>query len=270
MSLYHYTNAQAVYSILNNRSIWLTDIRFLNDTEELHDGLTMLEETLINHVDVDVEHKYKDQAINAIQHSLINTETAGMELEPLFVFSLSSEKDQLSQWRAYGSYAIEFDQEILKDATSNISTCIYDLLEKVQRSTSEVEKSTKIIANEIETNSGSLGPNSIDALIDIVYGAATFKHDGFKEEKESRILMQANDTNPVKYRVKNEILIPYIEIEIPLDCVKSIQVGPMENQDLAYMSMSDYALQVEREWQNETSNIEYWLQVEKSPIPYRA
>lgn len=32
--LYHYTNLNAFENILNKSSLWLTDYRFLNDTEE--------------------------------------------------------------------------------------------------------------------------------------------------------------------------------------------------------------------------------------------
>ena len=38
ISLYHYTNVDAVYSILQTKKIWLTDVRFLNDTSELQEA----------------------------------------------------------------------------------------------------------------------------------------------------------------------------------------------------------------------------------------
>ncbi|MEJ1378146.1 MAG: DUF2971 domain-containing protein [Candidatus Sedimenticola sp. (ex Thyasira tokunagai)] len=267
MSLYHYTDLHAVHSILKNKTIRLTDIRFLNDTEELRDGLTTLEETLLNSISTNL--KYKENAVNAIQHSLINVESSGNELEPLFVFSLSSTKDQLSQWRAYGSYAIGFDRDRLLENVKILSPCIYDFNEKIQRSISEVEKAVIVIAKEMEKYEGRLGPHGLDSMIYLMYDAASFKHDGFNEERESRIIMPADDVSDTKYRPKNGMLIPYIEIELPLDCIKSIQIGPMANQELAYISMRDFVSQIERDWQIEISNIEYELTVEKSLIPYR-
>ena len=47
MSLFHYTNVHAVQSILSNKKIWLTDIRYLNDSQELHDGFSVLENFFI-------------------------------------------------------------------------------------------------------------------------------------------------------------------------------------------------------------------------------
>jgi hypothetical protein len=268
MPLYHYTDVQAVHSILKTRKIRLTDIRFLNDKEELLEGLSVLEETLLKEINIDL--KYKNEAASVIHHSLINAETSNNDLNPLYVFSLSSEKDQLSQWRAYGSYAIEFDEELLRENVSILARCIYDLNEKIIRSTSEVKKSVSVIAEEMEKHEGSLGPYGYDSMIYLMYDAATFKHDGFIEENESRIIVPDDDRHETQYRPRNGMLIPYIEIELPLDCIKSIQLGPMENQDLAYISMLDFAKKIERDWQCDTSNIEYWLQVEKSLIPYRA
>jgi len=142
MSLYHYTDAHAVHSILNTRKIRLTDIRFLNDKEELLEGLKTLEETLLNEIDSDL--KYAEDAANMIHHSLISVETSNNDLNPLYVFSLSSERDQLSQWRAYGAYALEFDEELLREHVEILAPCIYNLNEKIKRSTSEVKKSVTV------------------------------------------------------------------------------------------------------------------------------
>ena len=48
MSLFHFTDAEAVYSILLNKSIWLTDLRFLNDSRELYDGVDAFSKALEN------------------------------------------------------------------------------------------------------------------------------------------------------------------------------------------------------------------------------
>jgi hypothetical protein len=240
----------------------------LNDKEELRDGLLVLEESLIN--DVDLDHGYKEAAINAIRLNLVNVETSNNDLDPLYVFSLSAAKDQLSQWRAYGSYAIEFDPDLLKESVRILAPCLYDLHEKIRRSTDEVKKSIAIIAEEMKIYSGNTGPRGYDSMIHLMHDAATFKHDGFSEEKESRIIMPEDASHEVQYRERNGMLVPFIELKIPLDCVKSIQVGPMEQQDLAFTSMAAFAGKIEHNWQDETSNIEYWLNVEKSFIPYRA
>ncbi len=79
-----------------------------------------------------------------------------------------------------------------------------------------------------------------------------------------------SDNNDIQYRMRENILIPYVEIEISLDCIKRIHIGPIRDQELAYASMSSFVRGIEKEWQVESNNIEYWLEVVKSDIPYRA
>lgn len=273
MSLYHYTNAQAVHSILSKSKIWLTDIRFLNDSQELHDGFSIFFEELKNSKQgLFTNTEYKEKAIECIKSMLFEGKSYSADLEPVFVFSLSSTDDQLSQWRAYGAYAIEFDKKILEEYAGKINQCVYDKKEKNGKATVGLTDAISTISKEMATCNGCMGPLSVDALIKLVYDAAYFKHDGFVEENEHRIIQQSEYTDYLSntmYRSKDNMLVPYIEIEIPLDCIKSIQVGPMKNQELAYSSMYDFVKKIEKKWQADTSNIEYNLPVTKSDIPYR-
>lgn len=273
MSLYHYTDAQAVHSILKNQKIWMTDIRFLNDSQELHDGLKILTEQLKTpNPGLFANYDFKDRAINYIRKAFEEHISFGTEEEPVFVFSLSSKKDVLSQWRAYGAYAIEFDRSILKEEVKSLKRCIYESREKKGRATVNVTDAIVAVSQDMAVNKDSLSAVSIDAIIKLVTDAATFKNKGFIEEDESRIILPSNDgeyPNKIQYRVRENMLIPYIELDVSLDCIKSINVGPMKNQDLAYASMKAYAEKVERNWQVDSGNIEYGLLIEKSHIPYR-
>lgn len=51
MPLFHYTDINAVEAILKNKKIWLTDIRYMNDARELHDGIEVFLDVL-NRVDI--------------------------------------------------------------------------------------------------------------------------------------------------------------------------------------------------------------------------
>ncbi len=271
MSLFHYTNVQAVQSILSTKKIRLTDIRYLNDSQELHDGFSILEKSLKNpQQGLFSNPKNKEKAIKYIKSMLFQGDTYSEDLEPIYIFSLSSTDDLLSQWRAYGTYAIEFDKSVLKEYVGSIKECVYDKKEKEGQATNGLTEAINIMSNEIATCNGCLGPLGTNALIKLVYDAAYFKHDGFSEEKEHRIIKQSeytNNYNTTQYRTKDNLLIPYIEIEISLDCIKSIQVGPMKNQKLAYKSMTEFVSKIENKWQNESVNIEYYLPVNASAIP---
>ena len=42
MNLYHYKDVNAVKSILERKKLWLTDVRFLNDAEEMSEGFKII------------------------------------------------------------------------------------------------------------------------------------------------------------------------------------------------------------------------------------
>lgn len=273
-SLYHYTNLSAVLSILKNNKIWMTDIRYLNDTQELHDGIdSLLDELQFPYPSVFTDFNYYESARKYIIESLTSLKSYGVSEDPLFLFSLSSEPDSLSQWRAYGYYAIEFDKESLALETSSLCDCVYIDAIKKEKAGAHVRDAIATISNDMAKNDGCPGEDSINALIDLSCEAATFKHYGFVEEKESRIILQSNNNDHstnVQYRPKSDILIPYIEVPITLDCIKSITIGPIQSQNIAFVSMSEFVNSIQEQWKNSSLNIEYELLVRKSAIPFRA
>jgi len=269
MSLFHYTNINALHSILSESKIWLTDIRYLNDSKELHDGVDLMKKVLNSLILRELnDFEFVNEAIKYINHSLNDSVNYGISEEPVFIFSLGKAENRLSQWRSYGNYAIEFDEEGLKDHAPALYTCNYDIESKKEILKTSLIESIKNISNDMAKYSGNPGVEAIDAISYLMEVVTTFKDDGFFEEQEVRIVDHLNEQQ-VKYRVKDNLLIPYLEMEISLDCIKRIHIGPMKNKNLAYESMLSFVKTIEREWQIETDNIEYWLEVVESDIPYR-
>lgn len=270
-SLFHFTDAQAVHSILLNKSIWLTDLRFLNDSRELYDGVDIFNKSLDNpQHGIFSNYDYKKESTDYLKKAFADGVSFGINEEPIFVFSMSRMGNILSQWRAYGIYAIEFDERMLRDELSILRDCIYSLKDKEDLARNAVAGALAEISQEMGQNDGCIGMKSLDELSNIMEVAATFKDQGFSEEREVRIIKQAPEQDEsIKYRPKNNKLIPYYEMKISLDCIKAIHVGPMAEQELAFSSMSSFVRKIERNWQIDSSNIEYALEVEKSSIPYR-
>lgn len=67
--LFHYTDLNAVQSILVNSKLWLTDYNFLNDKEELKAGYELLMEAL-EHFD-DYPEGCSTECVNAIKSSIL-------------------------------------------------------------------------------------------------------------------------------------------------------------------------------------------------------
>lgn len=272
MNLYHYTDVYAVKSILENKRLWLTDVRFLNDSTEMREGF----EFLIGYLEHQLT-RYPDSdelmsAVSYIRQIVFQREDYGLAHRPVFVSSFSSAGDLLSQWRAYGNYAIEFDSQAMGD---KISKCIYDYDEKVLDAPSEILHQVLAVGRSINNNDGHIDQDGQEALSEFIGAAAKLKNASFSEEQEYRIILGHNvdpeieDGYEVKYRGRGSLLIPYLELDFELDCVRAVVIGPMKDQDLAYASMKSFV--------NKISNDEFQtgysyagdIEVRKSAIPFR-
>ncbi|ALZ75380.1 DUF2971 domain-containing protein [Rheinheimera sp. F8] len=273
MRLYHYTSVAAVYSILKNRKIWITDIRFLNDSKELHIGMELLLKNIVSaSPNIYSNHEYWEMAKSFLLNEISNSRMCVVGEDPLYVFSLSSDGDCLSQWRAYGSYAIEFDSTIIESEVSKLQKCLYRDDEKLISAQEHALDSIVSTSNAFRKYNGMHGPDTINASFSLYLQAAIYKHIGFQEEKESRIIISPymhDFEYEVKYRPKGDLLVPYVELDLPLECIKSVTVGPHPSQELALASMSEYVRAIEKDWQISQGNIEFFIDVKASKIPYR-
>lgn len=111
MPLYHYTSSIGLQGIIQSKSIWATDHRFLNDPSEFTHGWAIVFDALKRRkAELD---KVSDQAWNTIELFRQHGERQGVFA---FVGSLTSEGDLLSQWRGYGAgkgFAIGFNEDWL-------------------------------------------------------------------------------------------------------------------------------------------------------------
>ncbi len=103
-NLFHYTSIEGMKNIVINNNLWATDYRFLNDAQEMLDGINILKKVL-----------------KSSEHYLLNTLCERVDNEWLLtsnylnphILSFCSTNDLLSQWRAYGGESegvcLEFD-----------------------------------------------------------------------------------------------------------------------------------------------------------------
>jgi hypothetical protein len=270
MSLFHYTDLNAVVSILRKPALRCTDLRYLNDKTEFRHGIERLLETLpeapygLFHNEARV-----DQSRAHVEEALLRANTEYTQFNEFFVMSLSRSGDLLSQWRGYGSYAIEFHDEELSRQVPSLRQCLYSREEQDRAALSELTDAITAVSHDFQPNGlvGLKGTNAVSKLYGV---AATFKDDGFAEEREARLIITDVAPEAVNYRPRAQMLIPYVEIPITLDCIKAIHLGPMPWQDAAFMAMQGFCAQIENAWQVESANVEYWLQVNRSKIPFRA
>ncbi|WP_025523804.1 DUF2971 domain-containing protein [Vibrio parahaemolyticus] len=259
MGYFHYTDLNAIYSMLTNKNLRLTDIRYLNDSMELREGVTKLLDVIHQiQPNENSAQEYFDKAKSYLEQGLKDSIDGGVSEDPIFVFSLSNQADCLSQWRGYGMYAIEFDPEVLREEVGRIYKCEYDNASKVKLVMEKLNNAVSEVSLDMRQNYGC-NNESIEVLSDLIAFSTTLKSTGFNEECEYRVIASSwlsGFSDNVKYRVRGDILIPYFEVPISLNCIKSITVGPIKNQSLAFNSLYEFVKKIERVHQLEIGNIE--------------
>lgn len=284
MSLYHYTDAGAVHSILTGTpTLWASQIKFMNDSNELNEGINFISkhlsqlvmesldgETLIKIVSDNIEKKLiedgkslkdKRSFIEVVEREMIKDRQQkadkvvsglmknAISALDIYVCSFCEEPDLLSQWRGYANgttgYCIEFDKNVLvqkvnwqkKFKNGLLSEHKEYVLEKAVYSTEDKEKLINDRAEDLNIMRGNIA--SLKRVI--VSIGSLMKNESFSEEKEYRLVLQPNLThNNTKFRTRNGVLIPYYEYLLPPESIKSITVGPSDNQELAAEGMKKF------------------------------
>jgi len=155
--LWHYTSVKGFQEITTTKTIWATDIRFLNDSEEFTHILKVADEVIKETPEIGVNDFPARDFLNKTVELAFNTGLLRPDRLRVFVASFSVAEDQLSQWRgySYGSTGVSlaFDLSALRPPAGKgilvpFAPCVYDLNEKktllraaVQHFMSELEGS---------------------------------------------------------------------------------------------------------------------------------
>ena len=217
--LYHYTTQAGLLGMAQNKTMWLTNLRYMNDAEEFNYGLNFIRKYI------------KENYHESLGRRLNNPELNYAEIPAAFSFSLTEQKDLLSQWRGYcpeGGYSVSFDSERLQTFVGSnklqLARCLYEEDEIAQL----IEE--RIVCMSPEQYLKELKPGSSPSkgmsrmpheLLDRAFRIIPFiKHPSFREEKEWRILnmehyeRRLHELPDVKIRGGNNRFIPYLEYKI--------------------------------------------------------
>ena len=186
-----------------------------------------------------------------------------------FVTCLSEEGDQLSQWRGYGGgggYAIRFDPQALRESVQRNSIpreqplpgMLGQVTVRARRFVKmvyEPEVQTPLLRSKliefIQAVGGALGTEKLppdvveqrrNEIVEPFLGwllglAIRFKHPGFKEEKEYRIV---TPTPPEFFSPQDTGLVPRVNIEFDPSCVTEVWIGPGQHMDTRESSVRAY------------------------------
>lgn len=240
---YHYTTIAGCLSIITSRRIWLTDYRFLNDKQELKQGLT----EFLSHLP-DGKRGAFEKAFSF--HSLSTHHC---------VLSMSKSPKILSQWRAYADdgtgVAIGFNEQMLKYRKINLVECKYENHESYARGLVEKHASFIDEVHQAKLDCPDGGSfltwisQHITDFTAVVEDLIALKNPAFTEEQEVRAVW-SRDRGAAKMRISGQLMVPYTEANFWEDdeefssmavVVPEIWLGPKCNElnrtALAFINM---------------------------------
>lgn len=242
--LYHYTSLEVLQKILETGdkksiALWATQIKYLNDPkeyliaiEELQKKLIIYDDSLPNASSKNLKEKLNDKKMRFFEWENIGDDFP-------YIISFTDQDDNLPMWNQYANNSkgvtIGFDKnKILEiNTTYNLSLekCTYDIAPLDDYLKNEIPQ----IHNSIIINSYSLGlfiNYDSTFLKDFQKFIITLKHHSYNYENETRLVIKRNVSEESKFFLKNNIYKPYIEVEIPVNSIKEIILGPDTSLDM--------------------------------------
>jgi hypothetical protein len=245
--LFHYTSAEGILGIFGNQSLWPTQIQYMNDSKEFQHSLDIAKCLIANKKHSTTEHLMK--FYEALELTLEVSDGART-----FIFSMTENPDQLSQWRGYcglGGYSIGFDlptlQAIAAKQNFRLAKCIYDDDKKVELIEVEIEKAVRFFSqNNNRSDYSKIVRESkfYGAMLNV---GSIMKHSSFAEENEWRLIGGPFSCKlPMSgWRPKNGVLLPYYQIMLERDAegflpISEIYIGPCNDKKLSKNALDMY------------------------------
>lgn len=236
--LHHYTDAAGLLGIIQSRTLWATDCRFLNDSTEYVYARAALAEAL-NHL--------PNPALDPAHHLHHIAAEVGDEIAKLgkivndgvdndfrvAVTCFCEEGDLLSQWRGYApnhGYSIEFDHDTLDAAAQAVASVELGELRRIEYGPAAIAELAALAAAGVSSdNLNHPGVHGYHHALQLAANVASVKHEGFAEEREWRLVLVQyahNDATQILFRPTPIAVVPYMRVPIDPAAICSIRVGP--------------------------------------------
>ena len=227
--IFHYCNATALHGIATSKSLWTSDVFSLNDASEVDYAVRLVFETL---------EKYP-RLRPVTQYLRAGTLMSLLRKWDTHVCCFSSEKDSLSQWRAYGEggygFAIGFNRQLLEDdARSSKEFGVVQILYSIEQQRKLIEgflqAASDILATfEPDTN------HFVEMIVALVTIILPIKNPGFADEREWRILRFP--PTEIFFRPLRGAIVPYSTFAVKPTHFTRIVQGPTLHKDFGERSL---------------------------------
>ncbi len=253
--LYHYTSFSGLLGIVKSRSLWASDIRYMNDSAELRHTAHLIKKEASRRIEAGHDNPYLlNQFLYWVSHRITN-------VHMLFGASFRSNGNLLSQWRSYSALgkgvSLGFDPAYIMNRAEKqafqIGKCVYDPSEQ-QTLIGQVIDAVEALAasragddDEAARRSGRDYHEVFNKVeSDVLRLAAVLKHPSFQEEAEWRIVspvLTDYASSPVLFREGDAMLVPYVEFRLADDnggpiSLDHLFLGPTPNIEISMNSLT--------------------------------
>ncbi|HEX8221466.1 MAG TPA: DUF2971 domain-containing protein [Chloroflexia bacterium] len=245
--LYHYTSQKGLLGMIKTRSLWASNIHYMNDYREFYEALRVARSAIKG-----TSLRTTDPIISNLLSKMPDRlqRTTGIHI---YVFCFSASRDALSQWRAYCpsgsgfSVGFSYDTEMASLVESygfRLIRCLYDPKGQNRLMQELVDDICAQYSNAV----GAGTSKSIEELerehLDefarrFVEQAAFIKHRGFIEEDEWRLVSTHKTCTDGHSDVREgkSTLVPYYALPITKPgeqlSLQEVVIGPTPHMDLA-------------------------------------
>jgi hypothetical protein len=225
-TLYHYTTPAGFKGIIESGVLRATHISYTNDGIELLHAVEVARSCLRDREQTATAQQEKT-LLAAIEVNLTNT--TAFNTMPIFISCFCDDGDLLSQWRGYGlregGIAIGFDARKILAGIGTWPWRPY-LVPVLYKDVDQRLLGTELIAGIALEYDRILKPRSVtdpsahvsDYLtkcgLASTYLGALFKHRGFAQENEWRLIYTPKNRTEVKFLAKATHLSPFVELPI--------------------------------------------------------
>lgn len=243
-SLYHYTSTEVLYCLLQSAmttkaeaspsmTFRATNIQFLNDKSEYQFFVTKLKMDLLRYDEEKYAGKNKEIILRNAQYLAFMKNNL---TEPS-VISFCKKSDDLTMWNLYGDHCkggcLEFDKDKLEQLSdTSLVDCVYISSDGKLFNDSDLQIALDYLNNISENPSKLLPPQNWQKIIDLL---CYTKNTDYINEAECRLIKRSEVYN---FTPKHGCIIPYLDVKIPIDALKSITIGPCaENPDMGILGI---------------------------------
>jgi Protein of unknown function (DUF2971) len=255
--LSHYTDLNGFLGIVESAGFWLSDHRFLNDTQEFEDGRNLTIRLLRRMAD-------KKRYVN-FRAVLINVATTleKHKENPYYVCSFSKIPDSLDQWRAYGQIGTGIFI-LFRNSPDGLNPFNLPPILVSRKVVYRDQAKAKILLVEIRKYAleyqADLAHGNNICEGDWVSQMATWlsmkfinlKHEAYASEQEVRLILPSDHVDKfhgIKHRAGKYGIVPYVStsdwyrnhlrpgsepFRLP---IQEVRVGPAANQDALIQSI---------------------------------